>query len=53
VIDPLKATVIAKIPAGGKPEFAASDGAGRIYFNIEDKSQLGAIDSSTDKAVAS
>lgn len=53
VIDPLKAAVIAKIPAGGKPEFAATDDAGRIFFNIEDKAQIGAIDSSTDKAVAS
>jgi YVTN family beta-propeller protein len=52
VIDPLKGTVLAKLPAGGKPEFAAADGAGRIYFNVEDKSQIGAIDSSTDKLIA-
>jgi YVTN family beta-propeller protein len=52
VVDPLKATVIAKIPAGGKPEFAATDGAGRIFFNIEDKSQIGEIDSSADKLIA-
>jgi len=52
VIDPLKGGVIATIPAGGKPEFAASDGAGRIYFNVEDKSQIGAIDSSTAKLIA-
>jgi len=45
VIDPPAAGVIATLPAGGKPEFAASDGAGRIFFNIEDKSQLGVIDS--------
>jgi YVTN family beta-propeller protein len=52
VIDPLKGSVIATIPAGGKPEFAASDDAGRIFFNIEDKSQIGAIDSSTAKLIA-
>jgi len=52
VIDPLKATVVAQIPAGGKPEFAAADGAGRIFFNIEDKSQIGEIDSSTSKLIA-
>jgi YVTN family beta-propeller protein len=52
VIDPLKGSVIAIIPAGGKPEFAASDGAGRIFFNIEDKSQIGAIDSSAAKSIA-
>jgi YVTN family beta-propeller protein len=52
VIDPAKGAVIATIPAGGKPEFAASDGAGRIFFNIEDTSQLSAIDSSTSKRIA-
>jgi YVTN family beta-propeller protein len=52
VIDPVKKRVVAKIPAGGKPEFAATDGAGRIYFNIEDKSQIGVIDSSADKIIA-
>jgi len=52
-IDPLSGNVIASIPAGGKPEFAVTDGAGRIFFNIEDKSQIGAIDSSTNKLVGS
>jgi len=52
VIDPAKAAVIATIPAGGKPEFAASDGAGRIFFNIEDTAELSAIDSSASKRVA-
>jgi YVTN family beta-propeller protein len=51
VIDPSKGSVIATIPAAGKPEFAASDGAGRIFFNIEDKSQMGVIDTSTDRLV--
>jgi YVTN family beta-propeller protein len=52
VIDPLEAAVIAKIPAGGKPEFAAADGHGRIFFNIEDTSQIGTIDSSTNERLA-
>ncbi len=52
VIDPLKGSVLAKLAAGGKPEFAATDNAGRIYFNIEDKAQIGAIDSSTDTRIA-
>lgn len=52
VIDPVKGAVVAKIPAGGKPEFAATDGTGRIFFNIEDKSQLGVIDSSTNQSIA-
>jgi YVTN family beta-propeller protein len=49
VIDPLKGSVIATLAAGGKPEFAASDQAGRIFFNIEDTSQMGVIDSAATK----
>jgi DNA-binding beta-propeller fold protein YncE len=33
------------IPLGGKPEFAAADGQGHIYNNLEDKSELVQIDS--------
>jgi YVTN family beta-propeller protein len=49
VIDPLESRVIATLAAGGKPEFAASDHAGRIFFNIEDISQMGVIDSAATK----
>jgi YVTN family beta-propeller protein len=52
VIDPIKGSVIATLPAGGKPEFAATDEAGRIFFNVEDTSQLGVIDSSATKRTA-
>jgi YVTN family beta-propeller protein len=52
IIDPAKAAVVAKIPAGGKPEFAAADGRGRVFFNIEDKSQLGVIDSASNQVIA-
>jgi DNA-binding beta-propeller fold protein YncE len=33
------------VPLGGKPEFAAADGQGHIYNNLEDKSELLQIDS--------
>jgi YVTN family beta-propeller protein len=36
--------VAASIPVGGKPEFAQIDGKGHVYFNIEDKSEIGEID---------
>jgi DNA-binding beta-propeller fold protein YncE len=36
--------VAASIPVGGKPEFAQVDGKGHVYFNIEDKSEIGEID---------
>ncbi len=34
----------ASIPVGGKPEFAQVDGKGHVYFNIEDKGEIGEID---------
>ena len=43
-IDAGKETVLGTIKLGGKPEFAASDGKGEIFVNIEDKSELLAID---------
>jgi YVTN family beta-propeller protein len=51
IIDPHGRGVIAKIPVGGKPEFAATNGAGRVFFNIEDKSELGVIDSAKNSLV--
>jgi hypothetical protein len=44
VIDAAKGTVLGTIKLDGKPEFAASDGKGEIFVNIEDKSELTAID---------
>jgi DNA-binding beta-propeller fold protein YncE len=43
-LDAAKGTVSGTIKLGGKPEFAASDGKGEIFVNIEDKSELLAID---------
>lgn len=51
VIDPAKNAVIATIPLPGKPEFAVSDGAGHVYANIEDKSELVQIDSTSNKVL--
>src|SRR3984885_6298074 len=45
-IDAAKGTVLGTIKLDGKPEFAASDGKGEIFVNIEDKSELDAIDPS-------
>lgn len=36
--------VLATIPLAGKPEFAAADGTGSIYVNIEDKADLVRLD---------
>ena len=43
-IDAAKGEVVGTIPLGGKPEFAASDGKGEVFVNLEDKNQLFALD---------
>src|SRR5579862_1575814 len=53
VIDPATDKVVATIPVAGKPETAVSDGAGKIYVNIEDKSQIDVVDISTNTVDAS
>ena len=45
VIDAASGKVLSTIPLGGKPEFAQPDGAGHIYDNLEDKSEVVEIDS--------
>src|SRR5579871_2270634 len=43
-IDATNGKVLGTIKLDGKPEFAASDAKGEIFVNIEDKSELVAID---------
>jgi len=49
VIDPKSDAVIGKIDLGGGPEFAVADGKGTVYINLEDKSEIAAVDSSSLK----
>lgn len=52
VIDAKSTNVVATIPLGGKPEFAADDvKAGRVFNNLEDKSELVAIDTKKHEVV--
>ncbi|MFI5175088.1 MAG: YncE family protein [Terriglobia bacterium] len=44
-IDAAGGTVAGNIPLGGKPEFAVADGNGRIFVNLEDKSEVAVLDS--------
>jgi YVTN family beta-propeller protein len=44
LIDPVTEKLLATIPVGGKPETAVTNGAGKIYVNIEDKNEIIAID---------
>jgi YVTN family beta-propeller protein len=47
VIDAKSGTVVGTIDMGGAPEFEVTDGQGTVYDNIEDKSEVVAIDSRT------
>jgi DNA-binding beta-propeller fold protein YncE len=48
VIDAASGKVVATIPLPGQPEFAAADPKlGRVFCNIEDKSEIVAIDTKT------
>ncbi len=49
VIDARKDKVIGTIKLSGRPEFSASDAEGRIYINIEDKSEVDQINPRTMK----
>jgi DNA-binding beta-propeller fold protein YncE len=43
-IDAASGKIVGKIPLGGKPEFGVSTGAGEVFVNIEDKSELVVFD---------
>jgi len=47
VIDPRTGTAITNIPLGGKPEYGASAGDGRVYANLTDMSEVVEIDAKT------
>jgi YVTN family beta-propeller protein len=51
VIDPNTLKQVGTVALGGAPEFAVSDGKGKIYNNLEDKSSLNVIDTKTLKVV--
>ena len=44
-IDPATNKVVATVAVGGAPETAVSNGKGKIFVNLEDKSEVVAIDS--------
>jgi YVTN family beta-propeller protein len=51
VIDPKTNTVVATIDVGGKPETAVSDDNGKLFVNIEDKSEIAVVDLKTHSTV--
>src|ERR1700680_3984905 len=47
VIDPRAGTLITNIPLGGKPEYGASAGDGKVYANLTDTSEVVEIHAKT------
>ena len=50
--DPKTAVIDTPIELGGKPEYLAADGAGKVYVNLEDKDQVAVVDLKTRKVLA-
>ncbi len=51
-VDPKTGSIDAPIELGGKPEFLAADGAGKVYVNLEDKDQVAVVDLKERKVLA-
>jgi len=51
VVDPNTLKQTGTIALGGAPEFAVSDGKGKIYNNLEDKNSMNVIDVKTMKVI--
>ena len=52
VVDVRSAKVLAMVPVGGSLEFAAADGKGRMYVNVEDRNEVAVIDTKARKIVS-
>jgi len=52
VINVTTQQVIATIPVGGKPETAVSDNEGKLFVNIEDKSEIAVINLATNSVIS-
>lgn len=51
LIDPGKAEAVGTIALPGAPEFAVSDGKGKVYVNLEDKAQIAVVDVAARKTL--
>jgi DNA-binding beta-propeller fold protein YncE len=47
VIDPREGKLITNLPLGGKPEYGASAGDGKVYANLTDTSEVVEVDAKT------
>jgi hypothetical protein len=51
-VDPATGKADEKIDLGGKPEFLASDGQGKVFINLVDKDQVAVVDTKQMKVTA-
>jgi YVTN family beta-propeller protein len=51
LIDAAQGTVLATVPAGGKPEFAQPGADGLVWFNVEDTNEMAVLDPAQAKIV--
>ena len=50
VVDAVRNEIVATIPLDAKPEFAAYDGAGHVFVNLEDRNSIAQIDANSRSA---
>jgi DNA-binding beta-propeller fold protein YncE len=50
-LDPTKGKADPALELGGKPEFLAADGQGKVYVNLVDKDQVAVVDTKTMKVL--
>jgi len=50
-VDPSAGKADPAIELGGKPEYLAADGQGKVYINLEDKDQVAVVDSKAGKVL--
>jgi hypothetical protein len=51
-VDPKAGQADAEVTLGGKPEFLAADGQGKVFINLEDKNQVAVVDTKTMKVIS-
>lgn len=50
-VDPTTGKADAAVNLGGKPEFLAADGRGKVYINLVDKNEVAVVDTKTMKVL--
>ena len=50
-VDPMNGKADPAVDLGGKPEYLAADGMGKIFMNLADKNKVAVIDSKAMKVI--